>query len=91
MYDAVQVLVDAILRALRKKPDMLRSTTRRNLNQNSNKSMECTPNGNISPYEHGDKISKMIKKVFLNFLKDISDHFNTIRHQTGSLFGVLFM
>lgn len=64
MYDAVQVLVDAIIRLMRKKPDILRSTLRRNANLNSSKILDCNPKGKVvSPYEHGDKISRMIKKV----------------------------
>lgn len=63
MYDAVQVLVDAILRLLRKKPDILRGTMRRNANLNTSRVIDCNPKGKITPYEHGDKISRMIKKV----------------------------
>lgn len=63
MYDAVQVLVDAILRLLRKKPDILRGTMRRSSNMNSSRIIDCNPKGKITPYEHGDKISRMIKKV----------------------------
>ncbi|XP_060809791.1 glutamate receptor 1-like [Amyelois transitella] len=63
MYDAVQVLVDAIFRLLRKKPDILRSTMRRNANLNTSRAIDCNPKGKITPYEHGDKISRMIKKT----------------------------
>ncbi|XP_028032174.1 glutamate receptor 1-like [Bombyx mandarina] len=68
MYDAVQVLVDAIVRLLRKKPDILRGTIRRNANVNTSRIIDCNPKGKITPYEHGDKISRMIKKTELDGL-----------------------
>ncbi|KAM3968887.1 LOW QUALITY PROTEIN: glutamate receptor 1 [Aphomia sociella] len=68
MYDAVQVLVDAILRLLRKKPDILRGTMRRNANLNTSRIIDCNPKGKITPYEHGDKISRMIKKTEIDGL-----------------------
>ncbi|KAJ0183994.1 hypothetical protein K1T71_000417 [Dendrolimus kikuchii] len=71
MYDAVQVLVDAILRLLRKKPDFLRGTIRRNSNANTSRIIDCNPKGKITPYEHGDKISRMIKKTEIDGLTGI--------------------
>ncbi|XP_028156300.1 glutamate receptor 1-like [Ostrinia furnacalis] len=68
MYDAVQVLIDAVMRLMRKKPDVLRSTIRRNANLNSSKTMDCSPKGKLTPYEHGDKISRMIKKTEIDGL-----------------------
>ncbi|CAH0577972.1 unnamed protein product [Chrysodeixis includens] len=68
MYDAVQVLIDAILRLLRKKPDILRQTIRRNANPNNTRIMDCNPKGKLTPYEHGDKISRMIKKTEIDGL-----------------------
>lgn len=69
MYDTVQVLVDSILRLVRKKPDLFRASIRRNaaqLNLN-NSTAECDPKNKMTPYEHGDKISRMIKKVSILF------------------------
>lgn len=63
MYDGVQVLVDAITRLLRKKPDIFRASMRRNANANATRIIDCNPKGKATPLEHGDKISKMIKKV----------------------------
>lgn len=82
MYDAVQVLIDAILRLLRKKPDILRSTIRRNANLNNTRIMDCNPKGKLTPYEHGDKISRMIKKVrkleTLFMIAVYTPHFDTL-------------
>lgn len=64
MYDAVLVLLDAVGRLLRKKPDIFRGPTRRNANSNVSRILDCNPKGKqINPFEHGDKISRMIKKV----------------------------
>ncbi|CAB3225979.1 unnamed protein product [Arctia plantaginis] len=80
MYDAVQVLVDAILRVLRKRPDMLRAAMRRIANQNSSKAMDCNPDTKMAPYEHGEKISKMIKKTEVNGLSGVI-RFNEAGHR----------
>ncbi|XP_053623555.1 glutamate receptor 1-like [Plodia interpunctella] len=81
MYDAVQVLVDAIIRLMRKKPDILRSTLRRNANLNSSKILDCNPKGKVvSPYEHGDKISRMIKKTEIVGLSG-NIRFNELGHR----------
>lgn len=84
MYDGVLVLIDAILRLLRKKPDILRATIRRNANANVNNTriMDCNPKGKLTPYEHGDKISRMIKKVrkleTLLMIAVYTPHFDTL-------------
>lgn len=61
-YDAVQVLVDAILRLLRKKPEMVRSVLKR-ASENGTRFMDCHPKSKLGPFEFGEKISRMIKKV----------------------------
>ncbi|XP_059057646.1 glutamate receptor 1-like [Achroia grisella] len=68
--DAVHVLVDSILRLLRKKPDVFRNFMRRNaMANNTNKTLDCNPKqGKIIPYEHGDKISRLIKKTEIDGL-----------------------
>lgn len=63
MYDGVQVLIDAIFRLLRKKPDILRGLTRRSARSSSNKTLDCFPKIGTGTYEIGDKISRLIKKV----------------------------
>ncbi|CAG5038967.1 unnamed protein product [Parnassius apollo] len=68
MYDAAQVLVDAILRLVRKKPDILRGLTRRNANLNSNNTLDCNPQEKYSAYEIGDRIFRMTKKTELEGL-----------------------
>ncbi|OWR42780.1 hypothetical protein KGM_207189 [Danaus plexippus plexippus] len=68
MYDAAQVLVDSILRMLRKKPDFLRSNMRRNNFANNSKAIDCNPTNKISPYEYGERISKIIKRTELDGL-----------------------
>ncbi|XP_043461147.1 glutamate receptor 1 isoform X2 [Leptopilina heterotoma] len=68
MYDAVFVLVEAFNKFTRKKPD--RSNQRRtgvpvpNTPINATRSLDCNPNqGWVTPWEHGDKISKLLRKV----------------------------
>ncbi|XP_057665417.1 glutamate receptor 1-like isoform X2 [Diorhabda carinulata] len=65
MYDAVFVLVEAFNKVLRKKPDLFRSNVRRGLNYNgTTKALDCNVNGNwVTPWEHGDKISRFLRKV----------------------------
>lgn len=63
MYDAIQVLTDAFLRLQRKKPEIIRSSMRRIVNLNHTKVLDCNLEKQISPFEHGEKISRMIKKV----------------------------
>ncbi|XP_075228817.1 glutamate receptor IB [Lycorma delicatula] len=65
MYDAVFVLVEAFNKLLRKKPDMFRSNFRRGLIfNNGSRGIDCnTSGGRVSPWEHGDKISRFLRKV----------------------------
>ncbi|CAB3254205.1 unnamed protein product, partial [Arctia plantaginis] len=65
MYDGVQVLMDALGRLWRKKPDAFRSALRRAAGQaNSTKVIDCNPGKSwVVPFEHGDKISRLIKKT----------------------------
>lgn len=65
MFDGVQVLIDSLTRLQRKKPDIFRGSTRRSASQgNSSKVIDCNPaKGKVAPFEHGDKISRLIKKV----------------------------
>ena len=68
MYDAVFVLVEAFNKFTRKKSD--RNNQRRtgvpNLNQGLNTTLplDCNPKqGWVTPFEYGDKISKLLRKV----------------------------
>lgn len=77
MYDAVFVLVEAFNRILRKKPDQFRANhlQRRSHTGNSgggggntlNESsalLDCnTPKGWVTPWEQGEKISRVLRKV----------------------------
>ncbi|XP_047524671.1 glutamate receptor 1-like [Pieris napi] len=65
MYDGVQVLMDALGRLYRKKPDSFRAALRRAATlANSTKVIDCNPGkGWVVPFEHGDKISRLIKKT----------------------------
>nr|QZH55024.1 ionotropic glutamate receptor 1 [Achelura yunnanensis] len=65
MYDGVQVLMDALGRLWRKKPDAFRNALRRAAGQaNSTKVIDCNPGKSwVVPFEHGDKISRLIKKT----------------------------
>ncbi|CAH0716029.1 unnamed protein product, partial [Brenthis ino] len=65
MYDTVQVLVDAILRMLRKRPDFLRGTFRR---ANGSSVIDCNPKNQIIPYEYGERISRIIKRTEIDGL-----------------------
>ncbi|XP_063632819.1 glutamate receptor 1-like [Cydia splendana] len=90
-YDAVQVLVDAILRLLRKKPDIFRSPIRRNANVNASRILDCNPKGDkIMPYEHGDKISRMIKKTEIDGLTGVV-RFNEEGHRKNFSLQVMEM
>lgn len=71
MYDAVFVLVEALNKFTRKKPD--RSNQRRtgvpvpSTPLNATRPLDCNPNqGWVTPWEHGDKISKLLRKVRFN-------------------------
>ncbi|XP_039287193.1 glutamate receptor 1-like isoform X1 [Nilaparvata lugens] len=65
MYDAVFVLVEAFNKLLRKKPDMFRANFRRGLIfNNGSRGIDCNTSGGwVSPWEHGDKISRFLRKV----------------------------
>ncbi|XP_045510361.1 glutamate receptor 1-like isoform X1 [Colias croceus] len=65
MYDGVQVLMDALGRLWRKKPDAFRAALRRAAAlANTTKVIDCNPGkGWVVPFEHGDKISRLIKKT----------------------------
>lgn len=73
MYDAVFVLVEAFNKVLRKKPDLFRNNVRRGINYNeTSKSLECNTKGNwVVPWEHGDKISRFLRKVCLYLLRKL--------------------
>ncbi|XP_014487057.1 PREDICTED: glutamate receptor 1 isoform X2 [Dinoponera quadriceps] len=68
MYDAVFVLVEAFNKFLRKRTD--KNNTRRigapgsSQPTNGTKSLDCNHNrGWVSPWEYGDKISRLLRKV----------------------------
>ncbi|XP_011559283.3 glutamate receptor 1 isoform X1 [Plutella xylostella] len=64
MYDGVQVLIDTFGRLQRKKPDIFRGSSRRATLGNYSKVIDCNPvKGKVSPFEHGDKIYRLIKKT----------------------------
>ncbi|XP_046410710.1 glutamate receptor 1 isoform X1 [Neodiprion pinetum] len=70
MYDAVFVLVEAFSKMLRKKPDQFKSNVRRNgvsgsgHQANATRALDCNPSqGWVTPWEHGDKISRHLRKV----------------------------
>lgn len=79
MYDAIFVLAEAFNKLLRKKPDQFRSYTTRRSSQYTNSSygnmiaiptghnlrlLDCnTAKGWIAGWEHGDKISRYLRKA----------------------------
>lgn len=84
MYDAVFVLVEALNNVLRKKPDQFRTyTARRGIQQapsaNSSlgggghaRALDCnTSKGWVSHWEHGDKISRFLRKVYGYYIEVI--------------------
>ncbi|KAK9710764.1 Receptor family ligand binding region [Popillia japonica] len=70
MYDAVFVLVEAFNKLLRKKPDVFRNNMRRGqIFNNGSKGLDCNASGGwVTPWEHGDKISRFLRKVELEGL-----------------------
>ncbi|KAG8291763.1 hypothetical protein J6590_053619 [Homalodisca vitripennis] len=74
MYDAVFVLVEAFNKLLRKKPDMFRNNLRRGqIFNNGTRGIDCnTSRGWVTPWEHGDKISRFLRKRLwrTNLFKD---------------------
>lgn len=67
MYDAVFVLVEALNKLLRKKPDSFRNNLRRGqIFNNGTKGLDCNTSGGwVTPWEHGEKISKFLRKVLI--------------------------
>lgn len=67
MYDAVFVLVEAFNKFLRKRIDKnsaRRVTPGSSQPINGTKSLDCNNNrGWVTPWEHGDKISRLLRKV----------------------------
>lgn len=65
MYDAVFVLVEAFNKLLRKKQDIFRNNMRRGqIFNNGSKGLDCNASGGwVIPWEHGDKISRYLRKV----------------------------
>lgn len=65
MYDAVFVLVEAFNKLLKKKPDIKPYLKKGPLFNNGSK-LDCIPKstyGGPTPLEHGEKISKILRKV----------------------------
>lgn len=77
MYDAVFVLVEALNNVLKKKPDQFRAyTARRGIQQQQAinalhagghaRALDCNmTKGWAGPWEHGDKISRLLRKVII--------------------------
>uniref|UniRef100_A0A8D8LQ99 Glutamate receptor 1 n=5 Tax=Cacopsylla melanoneura TaxID=428564 RepID=A0A8D8LQ99_9HEMI len=66
MYDAVLVIVETFNKQLRRKPDTFKANLNRRGGQGANNGsrMDCNPTkGWVTPWEHGDKISKTLRKV----------------------------
>ena len=79
MHDAVYVLVEAFNKVLRKKPDMFRPNKKNTNGQSppvlaNGSRIDCNSNAKwATPWEHGDKISRFLRKVRWNvFYKDFS-------------------
>ncbi|XP_017048729.1 glutamate receptor 1 isoform X2 [Drosophila ficusphila] len=82
MYDAVFVLVEAFNRILRKKPDQFRSnhlqrrshggsssSSATGTNESSGALLDCNTNkGWVTPWEQGEKISRVLRKVEIDGL-----------------------
>lgn len=63
MHDAVNVVIEAFGRLLKKKPDIFRSDLRRGeTNNNTTKGINCTK-PQVTPWEHGEKIMRYIRKI----------------------------
>lgn len=66
MYDAVFVVVEAFNKLLKKKPEVGESLRRGPLFNNGSR-LDCYANYSnntwVTPWEHGDKISKHLRKV----------------------------
>lgn len=82
MYDAVFVLVEAFNKMLRKKPDTFRGSVKRGGPTNGSRGLDCnTTRG----WEHGDKISRVLRKVRLKSDKIVRSR----RSEDVSRLGVL--
>jgi glutamate receptor 3 len=63
MFDGTKVILDAYNRLLKKKVDMFRNNFRRGeFYNNGTRGIDCRKLA-IIPWEHGDRISKSIRKV----------------------------
>jgi glutamate receptor 3 len=63
MFDGTKVILDAYNRLLKKKVDMFRNNFRRGeFYNNGSKGIDCRKLA-INAWEHGDRISKFIRKV----------------------------
>lgn len=81
MYDAVFVLVEAFNKVLRKKPDMFRNNNirRGQPTGNGSKVLDCNSSGGwVTPWEHGEKISRFLRKVRPKSLRNYSIMFTAI-------------
>lgn len=73
MHDAVYVLVEAFNKLLRKKQDTFRGGKKNSNGQqstalNNGSRIDCNVNKVwVTPWEHGDKISRFLRKVRLTF------------------------
>lgn len=65
MYDAVFVLVEALNKILKKKPDLFKNNMKKGqIFNNGSKGLDCYSSaGWVTPWEHGDKISRHLRKV----------------------------
>ncbi|KAL1517035.1 hypothetical protein ABEB36_000854 [Hypothenemus hampei] len=68
IYDAVFVLVEAFNKIIKKKPDNFKNINSRpgrgHFYNNGSKLLDCYPQtGWVTPWEHGDKISRYLRKV----------------------------
>lgn len=62
MYDAVFVIAEAFYKLLRKKQDQFKK--KGNSSHPTNRMLDCnTSKGWVTPWEHGDKISRYLRKV----------------------------
>mgnify|MGYP002715743097 FL=1 len=81
MYDAVFVIVEAFNKLFKKKPEVGESLKRGPLFNNGSR-LDCYANYSnntwVTPWEHGDKISKHLRKVkeekkfYFRFLSPVS-------------------
>ncbi|XP_045509956.1 glutamate receptor 1-like [Colias croceus] len=69
MFDSVNLVIEAILRLLRKKPEFLRAAARRSVPPNSTKVSDCNiEEKGITPFEYGERLAKMIRKTEIDGL-----------------------